>query len=142
MNMIVVWLVLVVLLVIGEMATVGLTFIWFALGALAAAITAALSAALLVQWIVFLAVSALTLILVRPAAKKAFQNRISPTNADRIIGQVAQVTERIDNSAASGRVSIAGQSWSARSEHDVVISVGTQVKILRIEGVKVYVESV
>ena len=67
--------------------------------------------------------------------------RHDPTNADRVIGQTALVTEDIDNVEGKGLVVISGQVWSARSEHGVAIPAGTQVRVLRIEGVKVYVEA-
>ena len=129
------------MLVLGEAVTVGLTFIWFAIGALGGLITAWLGGPVWLQVIVFLAVSALALVLVRPLASRFMKTSHSPTNADRVIGQTAIVTEAIDNVEGKGQVNIAGQVWSARSQHDVAIPSGTEVKVLRIEGVKVYVEN-
>ena len=137
-----IWVSVLVVLVLGEAVTVGLTFIWFAIGALGGLITAWLGGPVWLQVIVFLAVSALALVLVRPLASRFMKTSHSPTNADRVIGQTAIVTEAIDNVEGKGQVNIAGQVWSARSQHDVAIPSGTEVKVLRIEGVKVYVESV
>ena len=137
-----IWVIVLVVLVLGEAVTVGLTFIWFAIGALGGLITAWLGGPVWLQVIVFLAVSALALVLVRPLASRFMKTSHSPTNADRVIGQTAIVTEAIDNVEGKGQVNIAGQVWSARSQHDVAIPSGTEVKVLRIEGVKVYVESV
>ena len=137
-----IWVIVLVVLVLGEAVTVGLTFIWFAIGALGGLITAWLGGPVWLQVIVFLAVSALALMLVRPLASRLMKTSHSPTNADRVIGQTAIVTEAIDNVEGKGQVNIAGQVWSARSQHDVAIPSGTEVKVLRIEGVKVYVESV
>ena len=137
-----IWVIVLVVLVLGEAVTVGLTFIWFAIGALGGLITAWLGGPVWLQVIVFLAVSALALVLVRPLASRFMKTIHSPTNADRVIGQTAIVTEAIDNVEGKGQVNIAGQVWSARSQHDVAIPSGTEVKVLRIEGVKVYVESV
>lgn len=139
---IIVWFSILVLLIVGEAMTVGLTFIWFAVGAVGALIAALLHCSVLVQILVFLVLSGLTLILVRPIAVKFFQSKISPTNTDLLIGKTALVTQSIDNMAGEGQVSISGQVWAARSEHNMVIPADTTVKILRIEGVKVFVESI
>ena len=63
------------------------------------------------------------------------------TNADRVIGKTAIVIQDIDNIEGKGQVNISGQIWSARSQQAVVIPAGTEVKVLRIEGVKVFVET-
>ena len=94
------------------------------------------------QLIVFAAVSALALALLRPAASRRIKIRRSPTNADRVVDQTALVTETVDNGSGTGQVSVLGQTWTARSELGVVIPAGTQVKVRRIEGVKVFVEAV
>ena len=135
-----VWLVLLIVFAVGEAVTVGLTSIWFAAGALGALITSTLTENLLIQIIVFLALSLVTLLLVRPLARKYFIPRRVATNADRILGQEGIVTEDIDNLEAKGQVKVSGTVWSARSQRDEVpIPAGTRVRILRIEGVKVFV---
>ncbi|HIR85065.1 MAG TPA: NfeD family protein [Candidatus Galloscillospira excrementavium] len=136
----IVWLVLLIVFAVGEAVTVGLTSIWFAAGALGALITSTLTENLLIQIIVFLALSFVTLLLVRPLARKYFIPRRVATNADRILGQEGIVTEDIDNLEAKGQVKVSGTVWSARSQRDEVpIPAGTRVRILRIEGVKVFV---
>lgn len=139
----IVWLVLLIVFAVGEAVTVGLTSIWFAAGALGALITSTLTENLLIQIIVFLALSLVTLLLVRPLARKYFIPRRVATNADRILGQEGIVTEDIDNLEAKGQVKVSGTVWSARSQRDEVpIPAGTRVRILRIEGVKVFVAPV
>lgn len=135
-----VWLVLLLVFAAGEAATVGLTSIWFAAGSLAALIAALLGGALWIQITLFLAVSLLCLAAVRPLAKRHLNNKVEHTNADRAIGQEALVTEDIDNIHGKGAVVIRGVTWTARSQDDDPIPAGTLVKVLRIEGVKVYVE--
>lgn len=138
----IVWLVLLLIFAASEAVTVGLTSIWFAAGALAALIAALLGGALWIQIALFLAVSVLCLLAVRPLAKKHLNNKVEATNADRAIGQEAQVTEDIDNIHGKGAVTIRGVAWTARSEDGGPIAAGTMVKVLRIEGVKVFVEPV
>ena len=137
-----VWLILLVALVTGEAITVGLTFIWFAVGAVGGLLTAVLGGAVWLQIVVFLVLSALSLILVRPAAAKLLTPGISATNADRVLSQIALVTEEIDNIAETGQVKLFGQVWSARSETGDVIPAQSRVRILRIEGVKVFVKPI
>ena len=137
-----VWLILLVVLVTGEAITVGLTFIWFAVGAMGGLLTAVLGGAVWLQIVVFLALSALSLVLVRPAASKLLTPGLSPTNADRVISQIALVTEEIDNIAETGQVKLFGQVWTARSENGETIPAQSRVRILRIEGVKVFVKPI
>lgn len=135
------WLIAFIALVAGEAATVGLVCIWFAAGAVGGFLVAVLGGQFWFQLIVFAAVSALTLALVRPAASRFVHPRRSPTNADRVVDQTAAVTETIDNESGTGQVNVLGQVWTARSTLGVVIPAGTQVKVRRIEGVKVFVEA-
>ena len=136
----IVWLVLLLLFSLGEAVTVGLTSIWFAAGALAALVCALLGGPLWLQIVLFLAVSVLCLLAVRPLAKKFINDKVQPTNADRILGAQARVTEDIDNIQGKGAVTIGGITWSARSEGGQPIPAGSLVRILRIEGVKVFVD--
>lgn len=135
------WLIAFIALVAGEAVTVGLVCIWFAAGAVGGFLVAVLGGQFWFQLIVFAAVSALALALIRPAASRFFHPRRSPTNADRVVNQTAAVTEAIDNEAGTGQVNVLGQIWTARSELGVVIPAGSQVKVRRIEGVKVFVET-
>lgn len=134
------WLAAFIAFAIGEAITVGLVSVWFAVGALAGLFAAALGAGLWLQITVFLGVSALALALFKPMSGKFLRPKLSATNADRVIGASALVTETIDNSQAQGQVKVKGQVWSARSDQDVVIPAGRNVRVLRIEGVKVIVE--
>ncbi len=135
------WLAAFIVFAIGEAVTVGLVSVWFAVGALAALFATALGAGLWLQITVFLGVSALALALFKPLSSKFLKPRVSATNADRVIGSAALVTETIDNTQAKGQVKVNGQVWSARSAQDIVIPAGTDVKVLRIEGIKVIVET-
>lgn len=138
----IVWLVLLLLFAGAEAATVGLTSIWFAAGALCALIAALLGGALWIQVTLFLAVSALCMLAVRPLAKRHLNSKVEATNADRVIGEQARVTEDIDNIHGKGAVVIRGIAWTARSEDGTPVPAGSLVRVLRIEGVKVFVERV
>lgn len=139
----VMWLVFLVVLLVIELITVGLTTIWLAGGALVAFILAAMGVNLWVQIIVFLIVSFVLIYFTRPFALKYLNPRQTRTNSDELIGEIVKVTERIDNRAAIGRALAKGMEWSARAvSDDLVIETDTLVKVLRIEGVKLIVEPV
>lgn len=133
------WLIVMVLFLVVEAATVGLVCIWFAVGALAALIAALLGAEIWLQIVLFLVVSAVALYFTRPLAKKYVNAKVEPTNADMVIGKECRVTEAIDNIAGTGAVYVDGKTWTARSESDEVIPEGTLVTAKRIEGVKLIV---
>lgn len=138
----IIWLLVLIAFAVGEALTVGLTSIWFAAGALGALITAGLGFGFWPQIIVFLVLSGVTLALVRPLAKKVLKPGYSATNADRVIGAVGLVTEEVDNMAGKGLVNLSGQVWSARAQDEQNIPAGQEVRVLRIQGVKVIVEPV
>ena len=141
MNMTIFWLIAFILFVVGEAVTVGLVSIWFAVGSLGALLTAALGGGLWLQIAVFLILSALSLMLLKPLSRKWMAgHKAARTNADRVIGETALVTEDIDNTMATGQVQVDGQIWTTRSAHGVVIPAGSRVKVLSIQGVKVMVE--
>lgn len=141
-NVSIVWVVLMVVFLVVEAATAGLTCIWFAIGSLAALIAALFDAQLWLQIVWFLVISFVTLYFTRPLVKKYVNSRSQPTNADMVIGKEALVTEDIDNVEATGAVSVGGKVWTARSADGGRIKSGAVVSVLRIEGVKLIVEPV
>lgn len=141
MNPAIVWLGLVILLLAIEIATMGLTTIWFAGGAMAAFISTFFGASAAAQRTIFLVLSLALLIITRPIAVKYMKRDRTKTNADSLIGRTAIVTGEINNLAQCGEVMIADISWTARSSDDLcVIPAGSKVKICAIEGVKLIVE--
>ena len=140
-SMSVIWLIAMVILLIVEAMVPGLISIWFAIGALAALISALFHAPVWLQLVWFFAISILTLVLTRPLVKKYVNSRVTPTNADVVIGKDAVVTERIDNLHSQGAVMLDGKVWTARTEKEqVTVEAGETVRVLRIEGVKLIVE--
>ena len=138
----VIWLVIFVALLGIEVATMALTTIWFAAGSLAAFALSFTSAGIEAQLAAFVIVSFITLILVRPFAKKYINGDITSTNADSLIGKQAGVTSEVDNRNATGSAVINGQEWMARSVRDEeVIQEGTIVTVKEIQGVKLIVEA-
>ena len=145
----VLWLALIILFVVLEASTVQLVSIWLAAGSLAALIPAMLgsiyffgfrSLPLVVQVIVFGAVSAVCLVFTRPFVKRVLAVKKVNTNADRTIGEIGLVTETIDSTLESGRVMVDGLSWKARTSDNTVLEAGTRVQVKEIHGVTLTVE--
>ncbi len=136
------WLAAVVILFVLEAVSVGLTSIWFGVGALAALIVSFFVFNIWIQLTVFLVVSFLCLLAVRPLVRRYITPRRVATNADRVIGAEGIVTQSIENLKAEGQVTVKGAVWTARSEEDTPVPEGTLVRVLRIEGVKVIVAPV
>ena len=139
-----IWLVVIVVAVIVEIITqVQLVTIWAALGGLAALIRAVCSVDYRIQIVVFFAVTFISLALTRPLVKKLTKKiRNTPTNADMNIGKTGLVTKIVDESTGVFRVKVAGADWSAVTEASDIPSVGSSVKVERIEGVKLVVSKV
>lgn len=140
MNLLsIIWLVLMVLFLIAEAATVTMISLWFAAGSLAALIVSLLGGSWALQIITALVVSALLLASLRPLARKHFTPRLTKTNVDAIVGSCGYVIADIDNVSATGTVKLGPMEWTARSSSGHPISKGTLVKVDRIEGVKAFV---
>ena len=139
--MIWIWLGAAVVFGILEAMTAGLISVWFVAGAVAAMVAAMLEADVMVQAGVFIVVSALALALTRPLVRRWTQTRTVATNADRVLGQMAKVTETVDNDNSMGAVYVDGKTWSARSSDGSVIPAGTRVQVERMEGVKLFVST-
>jgi len=133
------WFLLMIVFLATEASTVVMVSLWFAVGALAAMIASLLGAELWLQAVLFVAVSGILLSLLRPVFRKYVKPKIVKTNTDAVIGSRGIVTARIDNVLSSGQVKLGAMEWTARSTDGEIIEAGTQVKVDRIEGVKVYV---
>lgn len=139
----VVWIIAVVVCLIAEALTMGLTTIWFAGGAVVAAILAGLGAPVLVQFIAFAVISVGLLYFTRPLVEKGFNKTRTKTNSEGLIGKHAYVKEAIDNVNATGMVKVDGMEWTARTEKDgIIIPVDALVEVKAIDGVKAIVAQI
>ena len=136
------WTLVIVAALIVEAITLSLNAVWFALGGVGSLIAASLGASVPVQWVVFIIVSAIFMLLIRPFARRVLKPKGAATNADRILGEQAIVTQAIDNTQAQGEIKIMGQYWTARSADGAPIAQGSVVRVREIVGVKAIVESV
>ena len=135
----IVWLLLLVVFLAAEAATVSMVSLWFAVSALVALLVALLGGPGWLQGTLFLVISAVLLALLRPLVKRYVTPRITATNVDSVIGSTGLVTTAIDNVSAVGQVKLGAMEWTARSTSGQLIPVGTRVRVDKIEGVTVYV---
>lgn len=136
-----VWLAAMIILIIIEIVTVGLTTIWFAIGALVAIIVSMLGGGIILQMTVFLFISLGMLIFTRPLAMRYINNTRTRTNYEGIIGKVVRVTQDVDNIAEKGCAVVNGQEWTVRAVDDRSrIAVGSLAKVVDIKGVRLIVE--
>ena len=140
--MTIIWIAAMVIFGVVEAVTVGLASIWFVVGSVAGLIAAICGGPVWLQIALFFVVSIVCLAATRPLVKKLLRKDVTATNADRVLGQTARVTESIDNTVPTGAVYVGGMTWTARSESGRPIPRNAQVKIVRMEGVRLFVEPV
>lgn len=136
-----IWLALLIVFLVIEVATVGLTAIWMAGGALAAMFAELIGLNIWWQIGVFIAVSFLLLIFTRPFAVKYINSNREKTNYEGIIGKVVRITETVNNYEMTGTAVVNGIEWTVRTEDDgLILHPGDLAKVMEISGVKLIVK--
>ncbi len=136
----VLWVAAMVVFAIVEVATVNLVSVWFVGGALAALVVQLLGLNLWWQLGVFLVAASILLACLRPFVKKFVSPHKTATNADMALDRQAYLTETVDNLNGTGALKLDGKEWSVRSVSGEVLEAGTLVRIIRMQGVKLFVE--
>jgi membrane protein implicated in regulation of membrane protease activity len=135
-----IWLIIAGIMFIGEIATEGFLVFWIGIGAL---VTMCLSIAfpemIVLQIAVFAIVSIILIILTKPLMDKLKPKEVA-SNVYTILGKKAIVTKSINNTKSEGQIKIDGDIWAARSENDDIIAEGSEVEVLRIDGVRTIVK--
>ena len=134
------WIGFFVLSVIVEVNTMNLIAIWFMPGTLIAIVLALCAVPVWIQVLVWFVVTVTVFASTWRLSARLRHPSHEPTNADRVVGQSALVTETISDRTQTGQARVMGQIWSARTdETETEIPAGTEVRVLRIEGVKLIV---
>ncbi len=141
MNMTLLWLVLAIALFIIEGVTVGMVCMWFGIGAVVSMLVSLATDSIYIQWLVFIVVSLVMLVLLRPMAKKAMHSHIERTNAGSMIGKMAVLTQSIGENSP-GRLKYGDVSWIAVTDNGDTIEKGEKVSIVSIEGNKLVVSKI
>lgn len=137
-----IWLVLFIVFLAVEFATVGLTTIWLAAGALLAMLFSVIGLDLVWQVAAFFIASFALLVFTRPFAVKYINGKHERTNYESMPGKIVKITEKVDNLAQTGVAVVNGIEWTARAKKDEeVIESGMLAKVVEISGVKLIVES-
>lgn len=133
------WLFLLAAFLAVEASTVTVVSLWFAAGALVALVVNLMGGGIWFQVSMFLVVSTILLVALRPLVRKYFTPKVTRTNVDSVIGSSGLVTVAIDNVQALGQVKLGAMYWTARSTSGAPIPEGTLIRVDRVEGVKVFV---
>ncbi len=136
----IVWLIILAVMIVIEIATLGLTTIWFGIGAIGAAIVSWMGYGIWIQLAVFAVLSVIAMALCRPFAVRYLNKDKEKTNVEDVIGKTVVVSRQIDNEMASGEVKLNGIEWTARSEDGRVIPENERVTVVAVEGVKLIVK--
>lgn len=136
------WLAVIVVFVVLEVATEQLVSVWFIIGSVAAFVAALFNLSALWQIVIFFVVSAASLLALRPFLKSRIIPKNTPTNSDRLIGMVAVVKETVNNQEGVGRVTVDGSDWAARSYDGEIIEPGEKAVVQSIDGVKLIIQKI
>jgi membrane protein implicated in regulation of membrane protease activity len=129
------WLIAGVVLAVAELFTASFFLVMFAAGAFAAAAAAGLGAPVAIQGVVFILVSLLAMLGVRPALRRWIgRSEGEAIPVGEIAGSEAVVLERVD--ADRGVIKIDGELWQARAiDAEQVMEPGERVRVIDIKGV-------
>lgn len=136
------WLIVAGLFFVGEIFTLGFLIFWFGIGALFAMIVSFFTTNIIIQTTVFLVTSTIFILATKPLVKKFVDVKKTNTNVFSIIGKKALVIKDIDPIHSSGQIKLNGEVWSAETENDEIIKKGSEVEVLKINGVKAIVKLV
>ena len=137
-----IWLIAAGVFLILEMFTLGFLVFWLGIGCLLAALISLITDSILIQTSIFVLSSGLLIFATKPLVKKFAEKDNAKTNVYSLAGKKAIVIEDIDWSTGNGQIKFEGQVWSAKTEEQVNIEKGTEVEIVKIEGVKAFVKPI
>ena len=137
-----IWLIAAGVFLILEIFTMGFLVFWLSIGCLVAMFVSFVTDSLIIQTTVFVLSSGLLIFATKPLVKKFAEKDNKKTNVYSLVGKKAIVTEDIDWVSGNGQIRFDGQVWSARSTEKVNIAQGTEVEIVKIDGVKAFVKPV
>ena len=128
------WMIAAGVLAVGEIATLGFFLGPIAIAATLAAVVAVIGVGLAGQWIVFIAASLASVLVLRPIARRHLKTPASlRTGTAALVGRPATVVQRVDRTG--GQVKIGGEVWTARSyDEDDAFEPGARVEVMNIEG--------
>lgn len=136
------WLIVAGIFFVIEIATVGFLVFWLGIGAILAMITSFITDNIITQAIVFVVSSCILIPLTKPLADKFTGKKSVPTNSYSLINKHGIVTTDINPIECVGQVKVNGEIWSAKTEDESIISKGTEIEVIKIDGVKLIVSPI
>lgn len=136
------WLIAAGIFFIGEMLTTGFLIFWLGIGSLLALVVSLFTTNLFIQTAVFVISSILLILFTKPLVDRFSKKDTVPTNVYTLAGKKGVVIESIEPKKGKGLIKVGGEVWSALCEEDIVIPKDSEVEIVRIQGVKAYVNPV
>jgi membrane protein implicated in regulation of membrane protease activity len=139
-----VWLIIAIGLFIAEIFVPGFVLGSFGIGCLFSALAALFDMHLKIQLVTFSVLTLATFFAVRPIFLKYFYSPASKiqTNIDALVGKTGLVSEKIDPDANKGRVIVGGEDWRAVSADGNWVEEGEKVKVVSVEGTKLFVRTI
>lgn len=135
------WGILIITSIVVELITDELTIIWGTVGGIFALIAAALKAPVWLQLIIFFVFTVTFILIFKPIIERNRKRETIHTNADRIIGMVAVVSEPFKDGEV-GKVIVNGQLWRAISPSNDEFFEGEKVQVEGLTGTKVIVSKI
>lgn len=138
------WLIAAGIFFIAEIITVGFMIFWLGIAALVVCLLSLFIHNLFIQMAIFLVLSALLLLLTRPFVEKFVIKKDEKviTNAYSIIGQKAKVTKSMDPITKLGQIKVGSETWTAKTDNDLLLQEGDVVKVDAIDGVKAIISKI
>jgi len=137
-----IWFILAALFIVGEMLTAGFFILWFGIGAGAAGVCAVLGLGPAWQWLAFIVISGVLVLISRKFANKVTKEQPPGIGADRYIGKIGLTLEPLDNKKNIGRVRLLQEEWRAESNTGDIIPANTQVSVVKIDGTRLVVQPI
>lgn len=133
-----IWAVAGAVLVILEMLTPAMFFLNLALACFGVAVAAFFIVDLYVLVPLWVVLSAVFLLFLRPLLNRRHAGQIAATGMGQYVGKTAKVLEPVGKDG--GVIGIFGERWEARTEHNEKIPVGSNVVIERNDNLTMYVK--
>ncbi len=137
-----IWLIAAAFFFVAEIITVGFFIFWLGIGSLIAMLTSFLTDSIIIQVATFAISSSVLLFFTKPLAKKLSKSDNVATNSFSLINKTGLVTISINPLEGTGQVKVNGEIWSAKTEKNVLIPKDSQIKVVKIDGVKLVVEQI
>lgn len=136
------WLIATGIFFVGEMLTTGFLIFWLGVGSLLALVVSLFTSNLFIQTAVFVISSILLIFATKPLVDRFSRKDVVPTNVYTLAGKKGIVLETIDPKNGKGQIKVGGETWSALCDENLVIPKDSEVEIVRIQGVKAYVNPI